>query len=79
MCELLLQDTPGASTREAMLLAASSPAEPTSAAAAPPASDPFTAAARSSFDAPWCAYLSFFNWMQWQRTYCHWEGLIFYS
>ncbi|CAL8465566.1 g5102 [Coccomyxa elongata] len=48
-----LQDTPGASAREAMRLAASGPAEPTSAADVPPASDPFTAAARSSFDAPW--------------------------
>lgn len=44
-----LQDTPGASALDALRLASGARSD---ASAAPPA-DPFTAAAKSSFDAPW--------------------------
>lgn len=44
-----LQDTPGASALDALRLASGARGD---ASAAPPA-DPFTAAAKSSFDAPW--------------------------
>ena len=69
-----VQDTPGASALDALRLASGAGGD---ASNAPPA-DPFTAAAKSSFDAPWCvtcAQLCTRCWAQ-AASLPYWQGYV---